>query len=173
MVDVDLYAYLPRVELREPRDEDADLLRELSSPEVLGEWDSFDDAPEQMLSGALYRGGTKVVERDDATPVGSVSWIQIPYGPNRLSLAWSIGVTILPQFRGRHLGAAAQRYLALDLFARSDANRVQADTDVGNVAEQRSLERAGFTREGVARGAQWRHGQWHDRVVYGLLRDDH
>ncbi len=172
MADDDIDVRLPRVVLRDPRDTDAELLRELSSPEVLGEWDSFDDDPDEMLSGALYGGGTKIVEIDDATSVGSVSWIQVPYGPNLRSLAWSIGITILPQFRGRHLGAAAQRHLALELLQMSDSNRVQADTDVGNIAEQRSLERAGFIREGVARGAQWRSGQWHDRVVFGLLRSD-
>lgn len=173
MLDADPSAYLPRVVLRDPHDEDTVLLRELSTPDVLGEWDSHDDAPDQKLSGTAYHGGTKIVELDDATPVGSVSWIQIPYGPNRLSPAWSIGVTILLRFRGHHFGAAAQRHLALELLARSGANRVQADTDVGNVAERQSLARARFTREGVARGAQWRNGRWHDRVVYGLLRGDH
>lgn len=94
------------------------------------------------------------------------------YGPNRRSLAWNVGITILPAFRGRRIGAAAQRCLAEELFTKSDANRVVADTDVANVAEQRSLERAGFEREGIARGAQWRQGAWHDRVIYSRLRTD-
>jgi RimJ/RimL family protein N-acetyltransferase len=70
------------------------------------------------------------------------------------------------------VGAAAQRLLADQLLSQSGANRVEADTDVGNIAEQRALERAGFTREGVVRGAQWRRGAWHDRVLYGRLRSD-
>ncbi len=46
------------------------------------------------------------------------------------------------------------------------------ETDVGNVAAQRGLEKAGFQREGVARHAQFRKGSWHDMVVYSLLRGD-
>ncbi|MFF4102605.1 GNAT family N-acetyltransferase [Streptomyces sp. NPDC001903] len=49
---------------------------------------------------------------------------------------------------------------------------MQAWTDVRNLAEQRALEKAGFTREGVLRGAQWRGGRWHDQVLFSILRGD-
>jgi RimJ/RimL family protein N-acetyltransferase len=162
---------LPVVHLREIGDGDAALLAELSTPETEGEWNTFDDPPEERLSGQKYGGGSRIVEHD-GTAFGIVTWIQIPHGPNRKSLSWCIGITILPSFRGRRLGAAAQRALADMLLSTSDTNRVMADTDVGNIAEQRSLERAGFTREGIFRGAQWRQGAWHDRVVYSRLRTD-
>ena len=48
-------------------------------------------------------------------------------------------------------------------------HRVQASTDVANIAEQRSLERAGFVREGVARGSQVRADGRHDLVLYSCL----
>ena len=51
-------------------------------------------------------------------------------------------------------------------------NRVEAQTDVDNIAEQRSLEKAGFVREGTARGSQFRAGAYHDLVTYSILRDD-
>jgi RimJ/RimL family protein N-acetyltransferase len=41
---------------------------------------------------------------------------------------------------------------------------------VENVAEQRALERAGFTREGVLRHAQFHLGHWRDTVIYSVLR---
>jgi RimJ/RimL family protein N-acetyltransferase len=50
--------------------------------------------------------------------------------------------------------------------------RVEASTDVENVAEQRSLEKAGYQREGVLRRAQYRAGDWHDLVVYSVLRGE-
>ena len=163
---------LPFVRLRDITIADGDLLAELSTPEVEGLWNTFDDPPESMLSGSHYGGGSLVVELLEETPIGIVTWIQIPYGPNQRSLAWNIGITILPEFRRRGFGAAAQRCLADKLFMTSDANRIVADTDIANIAEQRSLERAGFSREGVARGAQWRQGAWHDRVMYSRLRTD-
>jgi RimJ/RimL family protein N-acetyltransferase len=50
--------------------------------------------------------------------------------------------------------------------------RLEASTDMGNTAEQRALERAGFTREGTLRYAQFRDGEFHDLVLYSRLRDD-
>ena len=51
--------------------------------------------------------------------------------------------------------------------------RLEADTETGNIAEQRALEKSGFTREGVLRSTVFRDGQWRDVVRYRLLRDDH
>ena len=51
-------------------------------------------------------------------------------------------------------------------------NRVEASTDSANLAEQRSLEKAGYIREGVARGSQFRAGAYHDLVTYSRLRGD-
>ena len=163
---------LPEVILRDPGVEDHTFLGSLSSPEVAGEFDSFDDPREELLLASDFGGGSQVVTLGDGTRVGSVSWVQVPYGPNLRSIAWSIGITIHPGFRGRHLAAAAQRSLAERLLRSSTSHRVQADTDPQNIAEQRALARAGFTREGVARQAQWRRGRWHDRVVFSLLRED-
>jgi RimJ/RimL family protein N-acetyltransferase len=151
---------------------DRALSERVSQPEVAGEWDSFDDPPDEMLPSARFAGSTLVIELADGTAAGVVSSIRVPYGPNARSLAYRIGITVLPEPRNRGIGAAAQRLLADRLLSQPDVNRVEADTDVGNIPEQRALERAGFTREGVVRGAQWRRGGWHDRVLYGRLRSD-
>lgn len=79
---------------------------------------------------------------------------------------------VLPEHRGRGYGSAGQRARARELLGSSDANRVEADTDVENGAERRALEKAGFVQEGIARQAQWRQGGWHDMVLYGLVRAD-
>ena len=43
---------------------------------------------------------------------------------------------------------------------------------MSNPREQPALSRAGFTREGVLRGAQWRRGAWRDLVTFSRLRTD-
>jgi len=73
---------------------------------------------------------------------------------------------------GRGYGTAAQEALAHYLFQTTLVERLEAGTDVDNLAEQRALEKAAFQREGVLRHAQYRRGQWHDLVRYGRLRDD-
>ncbi len=138
-------------------------------PEVAGEFNTFEVPGDERVATAA---GRMIVTLGDGTPIGVVSWHGVVHGPNRRSQAWNIGITIVPEHRGCGHGAAAQRHLADHLFATTDVNRVEATTDVRNVAEQRALERAGFVREGVLRGAQHRDGRWHDIVLYARLRGD-
>jgi RimJ/RimL family protein N-acetyltransferase len=49
-------------------------------------------------------------------------------------------------------------------------NRLEAGTDLENIAEQRALEKAGFEREGVARQSQYRDGRYRDMVMFSRLR---
>jgi RimJ/RimL family protein N-acetyltransferase len=104
--------------------------------------------------------------------VGMVAYRPAIYGPHRAAWAYAIGVHIVPEARGQGLGAEAQSLLASYLFDTYPINRVEAETDVENVAEQRALEKAGFQREGVLRGAQWRAGAWHDLAVFSKLRGE-
>lgn len=119
------------------------------------------------------RNGTLMVEAMEGNrPVGTVGWHAVFYGPGPGSMAWNIGIDLIPEGRGRGFGTEAQRLLADYLLANTSANRVEASTDVENYPEQRSLEKAGFVREGVTRGAQFRAGAYHDLVVYAHIRSD-
>ncbi|MFD5461726.1 GNAT family N-acetyltransferase [Kitasatospora sp. NPDC127059] len=85
---------------------------------------------------------------------------------------WSLGAQLLPRARGRGVGTRAQRLLVDYLFAHTPVMRLEADTEAGNLAEQRVLEKLGFTREGVHRAMAFRGGEWRDMVYYSLLRTD-
>lgn len=108
----------------------------------------------------------------EATVIGDVQFRAVPYGPPPMSNAFNIGIRLLPAHQGKGHGTAAQSALADYLFATYPVHRIDAHTDVTNVAEQRSLEKAGFTREAVVRGAQWRDGRYNDLVLYSRLRTD-
>jgi len=112
-----------------------------------------------------------VVDASGAT-VGVVSYIAIFHGPPPSNRVYNIGIDIDPAHRRRGYGAAAQALLARYLFDTYTIERVEASTDVENVAEQRALERAGFTREGILRRAQWRAGAWRDICLYSKLRGE-
>lgn len=116
--------------------------------------------------------GTLVIEDEAGTMLGDISWRLVHYGPTAASRAYNIGIALLPQHRGRGYGWAAQAAVARYLFRTTAVQRVEASTDAANVAEQRSLEKAGFHREGVLRRAQYRAGDWHDLVVYSVLRGE-
>lgn len=116
--------------------------------------------------------GTLMVETKDGEVVGHVSYHQQQYGPNDGSRAYNIGISLHAKYRGKGFGLEAQKLLAAYLFATYAIMRVEASTDITNLPEQRALERAGFTRDGVLRKAQWRNGDWHDLVVYSKLRGE-
>jgi [ribosomal protein S5]-alanine N-acetyltransferase len=115
--------------------------------------------------------GQLAVALPDGTLAGIVSWRSIQTGgPDGGCL--EIGALLFPEHRGKGLGTTAQRLLVEYLFATTLANRLQAITNVENLAEQKALERAGFRREGVMRGLAFDGGRWHDGVLYARLRDD-
>lgn len=122
--------------------------------------------PELDAPGALS------VVTQDGSLAGSVSWIWQHWGPNAGSRCPMIGIWLRPDHRGRGIGREAQAQLVDLFFRHTTAHRVEAHTDVENIAEQRALQAVGFQREGVTRGAQWRNGEYHDGVLYAILRGD-
>jgi RimJ/RimL family protein N-acetyltransferase len=114
-------------------------------------------------------GGTLMVARGDEV-VGFVNWNKHRMG--RASFCWSFGIGLVPEARGQGHGTRAQRMLVRYLFSHTQVNRIEAETDIANIAEQRALEKAGFTRDGVIRGADFHGGRWHDRVLYSVLRSE-
>jgi RimJ/RimL family protein N-acetyltransferase len=123
-----------------------------------------------VYAGAI--GRSIVVRNEDGAAIGHVSWHAVHYGPNPGSAAWNIGIQLVPDARGRGCGSEAQRLLARHLFATTDLDRVEAITDAENTAELRALARAGFTREGILRGAQLRTEGRRDVVICSVLRDE-
>ena len=167
------------VRLRDVELADAELVDWLNDQKDVGGFNDFGLPRIPTPRDALARGplrndhnGTLLIERLNGEPVGTVQWRAVHYGPPDDSRAWNIGIEIRPSARGQGLGAEAQRLLADWLFATTNANRVEAQTDIENVAEQRSLAKAGFMREGVNRGTQYRAGEFHDLVMYARVRSD-
>lgn len=147
-----------------------------NDPDALGphEWHGWRD-PHRVRrqweeSGLLGENGGLLIVIGDTDRAGFVSWRSVTTGP--IAVSWEIGISLAEQFRGRGYGTAAQRLLVRYLFDHTHVNRVAAVTEITNVAEQRALEKAGFTREGVLRGSTFRQGRWHDQVIYSVLREE-
>lgn len=170
-----------RIRLRDVTLADADLLDAWSAdPRSRSEFNDFGEPPDAVPRDVVAKGplrnehnGVLIVERlKDETPIGTVGWHKVRYGPNPESDAWNCGIELRPEARGRGYGTEAQALLADYLFETTALNRVEASTDVENMPEQRSLEKAGWVREGVQRRAQYRAGEYHDLVTFSRLRTD-
>jgi RimJ/RimL family protein N-acetyltransferase len=79
-----------------------------------------------------------------------------------------IGYFVFPHARGRGVAAAIARMLAEHAFSLG-IERVAAYVNVGNVASERVVERAGFTREGVVRSMPKPDGRRVDKTLFSLL----
>lgn len=104
--------------------------------------------------------------------LGHVSWVSVFHGPTIASVAINIGILLLPTARGRGIGTLAQRLLIEYLFDTTEVHRLEASTDVDNLAEQHALTKAGMHRDGTLRGAQRREGQWRDLALFSILRPE-
>jgi RimJ/RimL family protein N-acetyltransferase len=129
-----------------------------------------DDRP--RVAGPARTSLFSVLDAETGDLLGGVSWHAVDYGGTVSCSAWNIGIGLLPAARGRGIGTVAQRMLVEHLLATTELDRIEASTDIDNVAEQKALEKAGFRREGVLRGAQLRGGVRRDLVHYGLVRGD-
>ena len=161
--------------LRAVRSADAPLLAAWSA-DLQSEFDDFTGVPPLgVVDGPRSRPagyGELIVTGDAEVALGSVSWHQVAHGPGAGSVALTLGISLRPEARGQGHGSRAQHLLAAFLFSTPAVHRLEASTDMTNLAEQHALSRAGFTREGVLRGAQWRRGAWHDLVAFSRLRTD-
>lgn len=113
--------------------------------------------------------GMLMIARSTET-LGFVSWRKKLTGYH--SFCWNIGICLAPEARGHGYGSGAQRLLARYLFAHTQVTRIEAETEITNIAEQRALEKAGFTREGVLRSYVFRRGQWRDDALYSVIRSE-
>jgi RimJ/RimL family protein N-acetyltransferase len=165
------------VEFRSVTEPDLKVIeRFLREPEVAGpfEWhgwkDPFRFRRRWAENGLLGDDGGMLMVVRGADALGFVAWRKIVTSMS--SHCWNMGIALLPEFQGRGYGTEAQRMLVRYLFAHTQAHRIEAATDVDNLAEQRSLEKVGFQREGVMRGHAFRAGAWHDTLLYSVLRGE-
>jgi len=82
-----------------------------------------------------------------------------------------VGYWLFAHARGRGLATNAMRAAAREVFA-SGLWRIEAHVRLGHDASERVLERAGFTREGVARRLLRHDGERVDATAFSLLADE-
>jgi RimJ/RimL family protein N-acetyltransferase len=116
--------------------------------------------------------GRFVVEVDDGDgwlPAGSMGF---EVENRRSRIAHLGGLAIHPDFRGRRLADEAALQLRRHLFVELGYHRLELECYGFNERAIRHAERIGFVREGTRRKAWWRHDEWVDGVMFGLVRED-
>jgi ribosomal-protein-alanine N-acetyltransferase len=167
------------VTLRPIQEADLDQLAQFSTdPDAGGEfeWTGFKD-PKAVRRRWEEDGwlGTEyswlAVVRGDGRCAGIVSWRDRSAGDAK-GQCYEFGIALWPAHRGQGVGTTAQQLLVRYLFDTTPVHRLEAYTEVENLAEQRTLEKIGLQREGVMREVFFRAGKWRDSVLYARLRTD-
>lgn len=105
------------------------------------------------------------IEKKDGTKIGGI--IHFLVG-NLLE----IGYILVPSERGKGYASEAVKIMVDYLFLSRDAVRIQANTDVNNLASQKVLEKAGFKKEGTIRKNAFFRGEWRDSCLFSILREE-
>jgi RimJ/RimL family protein N-acetyltransferase len=166
--------------LRRATAEDADFLLELSGHEDVEPFLRAVRATdrEELLEeierslGEPQESGRFVIEVDEDGAWRAAGVMGFDLANKRSRIANLGGLAVHPEFRGRRLADDAARLLQRHLLLDLDFHRLQLEIYGFNDRAIEHAQRSGFIREGVKRKAYWRHGEWVDGVLFGLVRED-
>jgi len=161
------------VNLRIIEKEDLPLFAEwFNKPEVLGEYNpvhqgSRTDAEKMLETPNELK--PFIIEMKDGSKIGFIAHFCVLHVANK---QLEIGYSLVPSARGKGCCTEAVKILVDYLFLSKDIGRIQAQTDPGNVASQKVLEKAGFKKEGILRKTFFTRGEWRDAYIYSILREE-
>jgi RimJ/RimL family protein N-acetyltransferase len=159
------------VNLRVVEKEDLPLLLDwFNNPEIAGGYEPLD--PQQSRKEFENRydklGPDEkffFIEKKDGSKIGSI-------GHFLKGNLFEIGYCVVPDERGRGYCTEAVEIMVDYLFLSRDIVRIQAHTDLRNVASQKVLEKVGFKKEGTIRKNLFVRGEWRDAYLYSILREE-
>jgi RimJ/RimL family protein N-acetyltransferase len=141
----------------------------VNDPSFFGEYNPLEQAAkvemEKEYDTAPSERKRFFVEKKDGTKIGVVG--VFPVGD-----LWEIGFALILSERGKGYGTEAVTIFVDYLFLSRDLVRIQATTDLRNIASQRILEKVGFKKEGIIRKSMFIRGEWRDLQLYSILREE-
>ncbi|MGD2252738.1 MAG: GNAT family N-acetyltransferase [Anaerolineales bacterium] len=165
------------IDLRPPKDTDADLLYPLLIDTTVTETIAW-DGPESLEE---YRQGIKdravqvaegrshffiIVERTSDRPIGSCS-----VRPEEGGFRGNLGLWLGEPYQGKGYGTAVIRMLMDYGFETLGLGRIEAQVFVGNWASRRVFEKNGFGVVGIERAAVEKRGVWVDAWKLAVERN--
>ena len=108
-----------------------------------------------------------IIQKKDGTRIGFIQHFNL-HSPAKTE----IGYALVPSERRKGYCFEAVKIMVDYLFLSSETVRVQAHTDVRNLASQKLLEKAGFMKEGIIRKNRFINGTWRDEHLYSILREE-
>lgn len=148
--------------------------RWLNDPDVVRHLATRYPVAESAIAARLVGGepmtfaNPRFTVEHEGAPVGWVSLRDVTPESRNADLDLVVGEKSLWR---NGLGTAAATAAVTFAFDKIGLHRVQAWVRADDVAGLRVAEKAGFTREGIARDRLFRQGAWHDCVLVARLAD--
>lgn len=111
-----------------------------------------------------------ICEIEGSKPVGLWSVSDFDF-VNRT--CFSSGVLIAPEERGKKIMSKARKLVFDYLFYELNMQKIKGSALVINDASIKNIERSGYVKEGVLRREVYKHGEYHDLVLYGILKEEY
>ncbi|RKL67226.1 ribosomal-protein-serine acetyltransferase [Salipaludibacillus neizhouensis] len=99
---------------------------------------------------------------------GSIGYLYIDSQNSKTEIGYWLG----KDFVGRGLVRKACKLMIEHAFTDLQLNKVEINIATKNIKSKAIPEYLGFTKEGVIRNYEFLNGQYLDRIVYGILKDD-
>ncbi|MBP3961758.1 GNAT family N-acetyltransferase [Paenibacillus lignilyticus] len=84
----------------------------------------------------------------------------------------SIGYWLSAEHQGKGFMTEACRKMIAYIFQELELNRIEIRVRVDNARSKAIPLRLGFVQEGIIREAEYNKGEYHDHLVYGLLKSE-
>jgi len=156
------------VNLRSAEKDDVSLVAQRwSNSQYMGEYqDTLTISKAKLEKVVLEDTVFFMIERKDGAKIGHIS------GWRHGRICVEIGFALVPSERGKGYGTEAIQMMVDHLFLKREIVRIQAPTATGNIASQKALEKAGFSKEGVMRKSLYVKGEYKDQYLYSILREE-
>jgi RimJ/RimL family protein N-acetyltransferase len=103
-----------------------------------------------------------IIEKKNGTKIGFIAYCNVLHPWGKIV---EMGYGLVPSERGKGYCTEAANIMVDYLFLSKEIECIQATTDIGNVASQKVLEKAGFKKEGVMRKRFFYNGEWKNMVL--------
>lgn len=164
-----------RVRLRAPTDADMPTLHAGLYEDVATRaradskaWRPIAAGPDSPYAIGKRAAGFSVIE----IVSGDLAGEALLWGLDEHNRLGHLGMSLLPDFRGRGLATDVIRVLCRYGFSIRGLHRLQLETLADNAAMIATAQACGFIREGTLRENAWVDGQFHDEAIFGLLAAD-
>lgn len=99
---------------------------------------------------------------------GSIGFLYWDWGNKKTEIGYWLG----KEFEGLGLATKACTCLITHAFSDLQLHKVEIRMATKNTKSKAIPERLGFTIEGVIRDEEFLNGEYHDKIIYGLLKDE-